>query len=95
MSRTGFSDIAKRTGGSKATVLRMLATLKGVNWVQQSDTRDATWSLGFQAYAVTARAGLGADLRDIAVGPMNGLQLDTRETVHLCVPDGNSLVVVE
>ena len=91
----GLSDIAKRTGGSKATVLRMLATLREMNWVQQSDTRDATWSLSFHAYAVTARAGLGVDLRDIAIGPMNGLQLDTRETVHLCVPDGKSLVVIE
>jgi DNA-binding IclR family transcriptional regulator len=91
----GLSDIAKHTGGSKATVLRMLATLREMNWVQQSDTRDATWSLSFHAYAVTARAGLGADLRDIAIGPMNGLQLDTRETVHLCVPDGKALVLVE
>ncbi|MCV9993531.1 IclR family transcriptional regulator [Paeniglutamicibacter sp. ZC-3] len=91
----GLSDIAKRTGGSKATVLRMLATLKEMNWVQQSDTRDAAWSLSFHTYAVTARAGLGVDLRDIAIGPMNGLQLDTRETVHLCVPDGKSLVVIE
>ncbi|WP_411733193.1 IclR family transcriptional regulator [Paeniglutamicibacter sp.] len=91
----GLSDIAKRTGGSKATILRMLATLKEMNWVKQSDTRDATWSLTFHTYAVTARAGLGADLRDIAIGPMNGLQLDTRETVHLCVPDGKAVVLIE
>ena len=91
----GLSDIAKRLGGSKATILRILTTLREVNWVEQSETRDATWSLSFHAYAVTARAGLGVDLREIAIGPMNGLQLDTRETVHLCVPDGNSLVVIE
>ncbi|MFL4477881.1 IclR family transcriptional regulator [Paeniglutamicibacter sp. ORCA_105] len=91
----GLSDIARRTGGSKATVLRMLTTLRDMRWVEQSDMRDATWSLSFHAYAVTARAGLGVDLRDIAIGPMNGLQLDTRETVHLCVPDSNCLVVIE
>lgn len=91
----GLSDIAKHLNSSKATVLRMLSTLKGMNWVAQSESKDATWSLTIHAYAVTARASVGANLRDVAIGPMNGLQLDTQETVHFCVPDGDALVVVE
>lgn len=91
----GLSDIAKQLDSSKATVLRMLSTLKELNWVAQSESRDAAWSLTIHAYAVTARASIGANLRDVAIGPMNGLQLDTQETVHLCVPDGDALVVVE
>lgn len=91
----GLSDLARGLGQSKATILRMLTTLKELDWVAQEGAPTFTWSLTFHAYAVGSKGGSGTTLREIALGPMSDLQLDTTETVHLCVPVGRSLVVVE
>lgn len=95
MQPVGLSALARELGQSKATVLRMLATLRELDWVEQGEPPAAAWSLTFHAYAVAARNESGASLRDAAIGPMSDLQLDTTETIHLCVPDGRELVVVE
>ncbi|WP_052663785.1 IclR family transcriptional regulator [Psychromicrobium lacuslunae] len=91
----GLSALARQLNASKATVLRMLSTLSELGWVTQSSGVEASWSMTFHAYAVVARNGTVSSLREIALGPMNGLQLDTTETIHLAVPDGQELVVIE
>ncbi|AUI51041.1 IclR family transcriptional regulator [Arthrobacter crystallopoietes] len=91
----GLSELARHLSLSKATVLRVLTTLEELGWVAQGAPPTSTWATTFHAYAVVARSGIGTNLRDVALGPMNHLQLDTTETVHLCVPDGESLIVIE
>jgi Transcriptional regulator len=91
----GLSEVARLLDRSKATVLRMLSTLAELGWVAQDPSPAHTWSLTFHAYAVGSKGGSGMSLRDLALGPMSDLQLDTTETIHLCVPDGRHLVVVE
>lgn len=89
----GLSEIARTLEGSKATVLRMLTTLEDLRWLQRNAV--AAWSLTPHAYAVAARGGAAPSLRDIALGPMSALQLETTETVHLAVPDGDHLILAE
>lgn len=91
----GLSALARDLDASKATVLRMLNTLSELGWVSQSQGISASWAITFHAYAVVARNGTTTGLRELALEPMNGLQLDTTETIHLAVPDGKELVVIE
>lgn len=90
----GLSELARGLGASKATVLRSLTTLADLRWVEQSGPAKL-WTLTAHAYAVAVRSGAMSSLRDIAIGPMNSLQLATTETVHLAIPDGDILILAE
>ncbi|KUF07528.1 IclR family transcriptional regulator [Leucobacter sp. G161] len=90
----GLSELARELDASKATVLRALTTLEGLRWVEQNDS-SKLWSLTAHAYAVAVRSGAMSTLRDIAIAPMNALQLATTETVHLAIPDGDILILAE
>lgn len=91
----GLSELSRNTGFSKATLLRALATLEELRWVQQSAPPLSTWSLTVHAHRVTSQGQVGSTLREAAMPQLNGLQLDTGETIHLCQPDGDVLVVTE
>lgn len=91
----GLSQLARELTLSKATVLRILSTLREMGWVEQDSAPSAHWSLTFHAYAVAARTGMGLSIRDMAVDPMSALQSATGETIHLCLPDGRNMIVAE
>ncbi|MGH3654759.1 IclR family transcriptional regulator [Glutamicibacter sp.] len=91
----GLSDLARTLEQPKATVLRALRTLEELGWVEQGEAPAAHWSLTYHAYAVAARTGMRQNIRDLAIAPMSALQEESSETIHLCVPDGRNMVVVE
>lgn len=91
----GLSELSRDTDVPKATVLRMLRTLGELGWVSQSEANAGKWVLTNHAFAVASRGSSGSLIRDVAMGPLNALQLDTTETVHLAVPDRRSMVVIE
>ena len=88
----GLSELSRVLEVPKATVYRSLVTLEELRWLMQADN---LWSLTIHAYAVASRGSSGTRIRDAAIGPLNTLQLATGETVHLAVPDGREMVVVE
>ncbi|MBO1268572.1 IclR family transcriptional regulator [Arthrobacter cavernae] len=91
----GLSELSREVDVPKATVLRMLRTLGELGWVAQSGPQAGKWVLTNHAFAVASRGSSGSLIRDAAMGPMNALQLDTTETVHLAVPDRRFMVVIE
>lgn len=91
----GLSHLARELNQPKATVLRALNTLRELGWVEQDDPPSSRWSLTYHAYAVATRTGMRTGIRDLAVEPMSELQSLTSETIHLCVPDGRSMIVIE
>lgn len=91
----GLSDLSREVDIPKATVLRMLRTLGELGWVAQSEERSGKWVLTNHAFAVASRGSGGSAIREAAMGPLNALQLDTTETVHLAVPDGRFMLVLE
>lgn len=91
----GLSELSREVDVPKATVLRMLRTLGELGWVSQSDAQAGKWVLTNHAFAVASRGSSGSAIRDAAMGPLNALQLDTTETVHLAVPDRRFMLVLE
>lgn len=91
----GLSELSREVDVPKATVLRMLRTLGELGWVAQSEAQAGKWVMTNHAFAVASRGSSGSSIRDAAMGPLNGLQLDTTETVHLTVPDGRFMLVLE
>jgi IclR family transcriptional regulator, acetate operon repressor len=91
----GLSELSRLVDVPKATALRALRTLGELGWVRQQDPHSGKWALTDHAFAVASRGSSGSLIRDAAMGPLNALQLDTTETVHLAVPDGRSMVVIE
>ncbi len=91
----GLSELSREVDVPKATVLRMLRTLGELGWVAQSGVQPGKWVLTNHAFAVASRGSSGSSIRDASMGPLNGLQLDTTETVHLAVPDGRFMLVIE
>lgn len=91
----GLSDLTRAVGLPKSTTQRMLLSLKEIGWLQASDTAPVQWSMTFHAVSLCSRAGDGHGLRERALPAMNELQLATTETIHLCAPDGDHLVLIE
>lgn len=91
----GLSDLTRAVGLPKSTTQRMLLSLKEIGWLQASDTAPARWSMTFHAVSLCSRAGDGQGLRERALPAMHELQLATTETIHLCAPDGDHLVLIE
>lgn len=91
----GLSELARAADLPKSTVHRCLQTLQEVGWVESSGGTGARWSMSLRALSVCGGAGGRQNLRDLALPLMSDLQLVTTETVHLCAPDGDVLVLLE
>lgn len=90
----GLSELARRTETPKSTVQRCLATLAEVGWLRPAPT-PGTWMITARAYSLGSRIANENGLRLRALPILNDLQLATGETIHLTVPDGNEMVLVE
>lgn len=91
----GLSELARVVDLPKSTTQRFLLSLQEVGWLRPTDTTPTRWGLTLRALAVCGTGGGQQDLREVALPLMNELQLSTTETVHLCAPDGDHLVLVE
>lgn len=91
----GLSELARRLGLPKATAQRSLAVLAEVGWIRP-DGKDATrWVLSDRARSLAQRTGDHARLREAALPSLARLHADTLETIHLTVPDGHEVVLIE
>lgn len=91
----GLSDLARTLDMSKATLFRVLQTLEEQKWALQLPAPDHRWKIAPHAARLFVGQGVDASLRDLAVEIMSALQMETTETVHLAVPEGEELVLVE
>lgn len=90
----GLSDIARRTGLSTATALRLLRTLQGLGFIDQSvETKKYRPSVAVFRLGYAAVVGLG--LREAASPVLRGLADELRETVNLAVLAGAEIVYIE
>ncbi|MER7080668.1 transcriptional regulator, IclR family [Saccharopolyspora kobensis] len=90
----GLSEVARATELPKSTTQRCLLTLQDVGWIRPSDTTPVRWSISYHAIAVCGKDSKES-LREVALPVMSELQLATTETVHLCAPGRNDLVLIE
>ncbi|KUF14573.1 IclR family transcriptional regulator [Streptomyces silvensis] len=91
----GVGDLARAMELPKSTVQRALGTLHTTGWIKQSGATPTRWSLTTKALLVGRQATGELDLRDVAVPVMDELRRSVDETVHLAVPEGDRVVLVE
>jgi len=94
----GVSALARDLGEPKSTVQRSLETLHQAGWLSAApdpiDGRKRSWSLTSKLTSLKRDAGR-ARLRDAALGQMEQLRQQTRETIHLMAPEGQTVVLIE
>lgn len=92
----GISVLARTLDIPKTTVHRILRTLAEAGWVAPLGVPgEQRWTLTARALAVGARVADQEDLRARARPVMAELGQKTDENIHLSVPDGDSLVLIE
>ncbi|MFE2961159.1 IclR family transcriptional regulator [Nocardia tengchongensis] len=90
---TGLSELARRLDIPKSTVQRCLKTLEQAGWTRS--TADGHWEITGLAFRLGSAVAGRDNLRELALPELSALQSITAETVHLAVPDGDELVLVE
>lgn len=91
----GLSDLTQRLGLPKTTVQRCLTTLHEAGWIKPAGHELRRWTITGRAFSVGSQAANDRDLRSVALPLLSELQAATGETVHLMVPDGNEVVLIE
>lgn len=91
----GLSDLARRLGLPKSTVQRCLATLDEAGWIRPGGRELTRWVVTGRAFSVGSQVANTRNLREIALPALSALQEATLETIHLMVPDGDEMVLIE
>ncbi|MEV0819632.1 IclR family transcriptional regulator [Nonomuraea rubra] len=89
----GVGELARGLGLPKSTVQRSLRTLHEAGWIRPAGGEVTRWQVTSKALQVARRTELG--LRDAAVPVMEELRQATGETIHLMVPEGDAVVLIE
>lgn len=91
----GLSELARRLELPKATAQRSLTVLAEVGWIMPDGQDVMRWVLSDRARSLAQRVGDHARVRDAALPSLARLHADTLETIHLTVPDGPEVVLIE
>ncbi|MFI0981322.1 IclR family transcriptional regulator [Streptomyces sp. NPDC021093] len=91
----GVAELARAMELPKSTAQRTLATLHKAGWIQQTGNTPTRWALTTKALLVGRQATGELGLRDVAVPAMEELRRRTDETVHLAVPEGDRVILIE
>jgi DNA-binding IclR family transcriptional regulator len=91
----GLSELARSLGLPKTTVQRGLATLGEAGWLESDPLDPTRWVVGVRVFQVGSTVGERGGLRERALPHINHLAADVQETVHLMVPDGDGVVLIE
>lgn len=89
-----FSELAERSGLTKATTHRMLATLAEAGLVRVHE-RDQGYQLGFRLFEMAHRVWDQFDLRTAADPELDRLRSIAGETVRLAILDADEVLYVD
>lgn len=91
----GLSELTRRLGLPKTTVQRGLVALADAGWLENDQLDNTRWIVGTKAFVVGSTVGNRTSLRDRALPYMNELGAAVHETIHLMIPDGDQVVLIE
>ena len=91
----GVGELARVLDMPKSSVQRALVALNTAGWIRPASGGVTRWVVTTKALAVGGRANGDLDLRGAAVPIMEDLRRHTEETVHLTVPEGGNMVLIE
>lgn len=93
-SDAGISELARATGLHKATVHRLVRTLRELGLVELGPD-GVRYRLGLRLLELGGRVLARLDLRDVARPYLTELRDRTRLTVHMAILDGAEVVYIE
>lgn len=91
----GVGELARVLELPKSSVQRSLRTLHTAGWIRPVGSELTRWALTTRALHVGRHAAGELSLRDAAIPVMEDLRLETEETIHLMVPEGDKVVLIE
>ncbi|WP_028934478.1 IclR family transcriptional regulator [Pseudonocardia spinosispora] len=91
----GVGELARALDMPKSSAQRALRTLAEAGWIRPAPGELTRWTMTTKALAVGGRASEDLGLRDAAVPIMEKLRVRTEETIHLTVPEGDRVVLIE
>ncbi|MFE7134913.1 IclR family transcriptional regulator [Streptomyces sp. NPDC057638] len=91
----GVAELSRALELPKSSVQRALVTLHTADWIRPAPGTPTRWLVTTKALRVGRRASGELGLRDIAVPVMEELRRRTDETVHLAIPEGGQIVLIE
>ncbi|WP_372405631.1 IclR family transcriptional regulator [Streptomyces luteireticuli] len=91
----GVAELARALGLPKSSVQRALLTLHEAGWIRPTGEPVTRWVPTTKALRVGRSATGELGLRDVAVPVLEELRRRTDETVHLTVPEGGRVVLIE
>jgi IclR family acetate operon transcriptional repressor len=91
----GVTQLARLLELPKSSVQRTLQTLHSAGWIHPTGVEMTRWSLTQHMLRIAQRSAGELNLRNVAVPVMEELRAATQETVHLAVPDQDSIIVIE
>lgn len=91
----GLSELARRLELPKSTVQRSLATLADLGWIRADAPESPRWRLGDHVRQLGEKVDELGNLREVALRVLSRLGEQTGETIHLAVPDGANMRLVE
>ncbi|MGW4125983.1 IclR family transcriptional regulator [Nocardia sp. NPDC004711] len=91
----GLTGLAQRLEIPKSTVQRCLKTLAQAGWTRPADDGSGRWVITGKAFSLGSAVALGQHLREVALPVLGRLQEQTGETIHLTVPDGDEMLLIE
>lgn len=92
--RLGLDDLTKKSGLPKATVYRIAEALCEEH-VLEKDGVTSTYRIGIKLFELGSLYLSSMRIKDIAFGEMEKLHLETGETIHMGILDGNEVVSIE
>ncbi|HEY1703978.1 MAG TPA: IclR family transcriptional regulator [Trebonia sp.] len=91
----GVAELARATGIPKSSVQRALRTLATAGWIRPAGDGITRWVVTTKALYVGRHAAGDLSLRDVAVPVMEDLRRRIDETIHLAIPEGDKVVLIE
>jgi IclR family acetate operon transcriptional repressor len=91
----GVGELARSVSMPKSSAQRALNTLHTAGWIRPANGGLTRWVLTAKALRVGRHATGELSLRDTAVPIMEELRRATDETIHLMVPEGGGVVLIE
>lgn len=92
----GLSELARALGMPKTTVQRSLSALAELGWIAAAPRSEQTrWILTTKALTIGGRVSGVSHLRAAGLPVMQELSRATEETIHLTVPEGRSIVLID
>lgn len=89
----GPSKISEQTGLHKSTVHRLLQVLERHRLIEKK-AQNGKYRLGLKLFELGSKAVAQLDLRECALPYLERLVLETGETAHICVLDGDRMLSI-